>query len=118
MTLTKEITYSEMTSKKRKEITQNLLRKSYDYNMILEKIKKRKSELGTYTIEDFLFDTKNEVNEMEANIIEINEVEKNSFKIFYPDPCNETECAMCGKKYDDHFHHDPNKKHRPFCNNF
>lgn len=113
-----ETEYSKMSSRQRLDKVNDTLskldfKKQLLYGKIHENIKS-----GAYTIDDLIRDLENDIKSDESELNKIQEVESNKHKIFYPDPCNEDECAMCGKKYNDHFHHDQNKKHRPFCNNF
>lgn len=113
-----EIDYSKMSSRQRLDKINGTLskldfQKQLLYGKIHESIKS-----SAYTIEDLIIDLQNDIKLNEDEISKIHDIESNKHKIFYPDPCNENECAMCGKKYEDHFHHDANNKHRPFCNNF
>jgi len=109
--------YRKLTSRQRNEESKTLLSNLYSLKMFNEKIKKRLKE-GNYTIEQLVSDLNYEITDIESTVQEIDEVEKYRFKLFYPDPCNENECAMCGREYKDHFHHHPQNQSRPFCNNF
>lgn len=115
--ITTESKYRKFTSEQRDKESKTLSSNLSSLKMFNHKINNKLKE-GNYTIDDLMNDLHDEIRNIEWTLNEINEVEINKFKLFYPDPCNENECAMCGKKYEDHFHHDKEKKHRPFCNNF